>query len=302
MSSQTEIRQHVTNQIVEALTNGDLPPWRKPWNNDPNAPGLHTSLSSDSPYRGVNQLLLQLSASRQNFQSKWWGTYSQVQRCGANVRRGQKATKVALWKPVNRKQHNEQGKNIDDYYLKVREFSVFNAEQTTGLKQFRVGFAQEEQDTKKRHELADEVIDATNADIRLGGNKAYYSPQSDFIQCPFRHQFSPSDGFYETMFHELCHWSEQRVGFDRSQTENTFALGELIAEIGSCFMMCELGLPTDDNMANHVAYLKSWLEGMTDDPKFIFRASAQATKAVDFILSFTRSSEAVVEPEVEVPF
>ena len=134
------------------------------------------------------------------------------------------------------------------------------------------------------------------------GNEAYYSPQHDFIQCPFRHQFNPPDGFYETMFHELCHWSEQRVGFDRSQPENTFALGELIAEIGSCFMMCELGLPMAESLDNHATYLKGWLKEMNDDPKFIFRASAQATKAVDFILSFTRSSKPMVEPTVDVPF
>ena len=97
------------------------------------------------------------------------------------------------------------------------------------------------------------------------------------------------------MFHELCHWSEQRVGFDRSQTENTFALGELVAEIGSCFLMGELGLPTTEQVDNHAAYLKSWLREMNDDPKFIFRASAQATKAVDFILSFTRCPAPVAE-------
>jgi len=302
VSSQTEIRQHVTNQIVESLTNGDLPPWRQPWNNDPNAPGLFTSLSTGQSYRGINQLILQASASRQNLKSKWWGTYNQIQKCGANVRRGQKGTKIVLWKPVSRKQADKNGDEVDDRYLKVREFSVFNAAQTTGLKQFRVGFAQPEQDTIDRHKQGDEVIEATNADIRYGGNEAFYSPQSDFIQCPFRHQFNPSDGFYETMFHELCHWSEQRVGFDRSQTENTFALGELIAEIGSCFMMGELGLPMAESLDNHATYVKGWLKEMNNDPKFIFKAASQATKTVDFILSFTRSSAPVVEPTVDLPF
>ena len=42
MLSPTEIRQQITSQIIEALTNGNLPPWRRPWSNDPNAPGLET--------------------------------------------------------------------------------------------------------------------------------------------------------------------------------------------------------------------------------------------------------------------
>ncbi len=53
MLSPTEIRSQITRQIVEALTNGNLPPWRRPWANDPNA-GLNTSLSTGNAYRGIN--------------------------------------------------------------------------------------------------------------------------------------------------------------------------------------------------------------------------------------------------------
>jgi antirestriction protein ArdC len=41
---------------------------------------------------------------------------------------------------------------------------------------------------------------------------------------------------------------------------------------------------------------------MSDDPKFIFRAAAQATKAVDFLLSFSRTAEPVEVELEEVPF
>ena len=105
----------------------------------------------------------------------------------------------------------------------------------------------------------------------LGGNKAFYSLDSDFIQMPFRQQFDSVEAYYETAFHELVHWSEKRVGFDRTQPENSYALGELIAEIGACFLMGELGLPTTDNLENHAAYVKHWLKGMSGDPRFIFR-------------------------------
>ena len=157
------------------------------------------------------------------------------------------------------------------------------------MNQYRVGFAQPKEDTGERYEHADAVIEATGADIRYGGNEAFYRSGDDFIQVPFRHQFESAEAFYETSFHELCHWTEKRVGFDRSQAENTYALGELVAEIGSCFLMGELGLPTTSNLTNHAAYLESWLKGMNGDPKFIFRAAAQASKAVEFVLSFSRN-------------
>lgn len=303
MQSPNEIRSQITGQIIEALTNGNLPPWRRPWSNDPNAPGLHTSLSTGNAYRGINQLLLQLAAGHHGFQSKWWATFNQVKNSGAHVLKGEKGTQVVLFRPIKRTRVNENGEETDDSFLVLRTFTVFNAEQTSGLNQFRVGFAQPKEDTGERHEHADAVIEATNADIRYGGNEAFYSVDGDHIHVPFRHQFESLEAFYETTFHELIHWTERRVGFDRSKAENTYALGELVAEIGSCVLMGELGLPTTTNLTNHASYLKSWLTGMNGDPRFIFRAAAQASKAVEFVTSFSRDPVAITEPADDgIPF
>jgi antirestriction protein ArdC len=303
MLSPTEIRQRITAQIIDALTNGNLAPWRRPWANDPNAPGLHTSLSTGNPYRGINQLLLQLSASRRNFQSKWWATFNQVKASGAHVLKGEEGTHVILFKPIERTRIDESGKEKDDSFCVLRTFVVFNAEQTSGLQQYRIGFAQPMQDAGERHRYADAVIESTGADIRHGGNKAFYSVDGDYIQVPLRHQFESPEAFYETAFHELCHWTEKRIGFDRSHAENTYALGELIAEIGACFLMGELGLPTTGDLKNHASYLKSWLSAMSNDPKFIFRAAAQATKAVEFLTSSRRDAVESVGPIDEgIPF
>ena len=53
-------------------------------------------------------------------------------------------------------------------------------------------------------------------------------------------------------------------------------------------------------MTNHVAYLKNWLQAMKNDSRFIIMASAQASKAADFILSFSRKEEETVEAEGEL--
>jgi antirestriction protein ArdC len=300
MLSQTDLRQSITNTIIEALTNGDLPPWRKMWADDPNAPGLHTSLSTGSAYRGINQLLLQISAMRQGFKSRWWGTFNQIKFNGASVRQGQKGTKVVLWKPIQRKRTNEQGKDVEDSFLVMREFCVWNAEQSTGLDKFRVGYAKPEIGSDERHEKADAVIDATGADIRYGGNGAFYNLMGDFIQLPNRHQFENAEAFYETAFHELGHWTEHANRLNWNRAEEGYAMGELIAEISACMMLAELGLPTTANLDNHAAYLKNWLDGMSQDTRFIFKAASQANKVVDYLLSFSRTTatvpEAVEEP------
>ena len=68
-------------------------------------------------------------------------------------------------------------------------------------------------------------------------------------------------------------------------------MGELIAEIASCYLAAELGVPNGEPLDNHAAYLKCWLEDMQNDPNYIFKASRQASKVCDFLLSFVRQAE-----------
>jgi antirestriction protein ArdC len=299
MRSPTEIRKHVTGQIVNALRAGGLPPWRKPWSDDSNAPGMHTSLSTGNAYRGINQLILQTAAVRHGYKSRWWGTFNQIRQNNSVVRKGQKATKVLLWKPVCRKRVNENGKEIDENFLVMREFAVFNAEQAIDLKQFQVGFSRPKGQPTERYEKADDVIDSTGARIEYGGNQPCYRPGADLIEMPFRHQFCTAEAFYETAFHELVHWAEHKDRVGRSK-DHKYAFAELVAEIGACFLMDELGLPNGSTLSNSTSYLKGWLKAMSDDPKFIFSASAQASKCVDHVLSYSRQQ--VEETEVACPF
>jgi antirestriction protein ArdC len=74
MPSQEAIRERITNTIIQSLTKGDLPPWRMPWRNDPNA-GFPANAISKQKYRGINPLLLQLSSIRHRLTSRWWATF-----------------------------------------------------------------------------------------------------------------------------------------------------------------------------------------------------------------------------------
>ena len=49
MASQSEIRQAITDRIIEALESGSLPPWRRPWLNHANS-GLPTNVISKRRY------------------------------------------------------------------------------------------------------------------------------------------------------------------------------------------------------------------------------------------------------------
>ena len=45
MPSQTDIRQQITDQIIEALESGSVPPWRRPWKVGKNT-GSHANVLS----------------------------------------------------------------------------------------------------------------------------------------------------------------------------------------------------------------------------------------------------------------
>jgi antirestriction protein ArdC len=298
MPSQAELRQRITDQIIEALKSGSLPPWRKPWASGPNA-GSPTNAVSGNSYRGVNPMLLQIAAHRHGLQSKWWGTFSQwkslggdVQRRPANVEAGQWGTSIVLWKPVEKTEIDaDTGEEETKKFGFLRQYHVFNLDQVAGecLDHLRVdGEVVENEFTN--FEPADHAIAATGADIRYGGGQAFYRRPNygdgDFIQLPHQGTFSAQKEFYSTVLHELMHWSEHRLKW-----EGNYAEGELRAEIGACYAMSELNVPQSDDLTNHHAYLESWLAALERDPRFIFSASSAASKAADFVLSFSRQTQ-----------
>jgi antirestriction protein ArdC len=310
MASQTQIRQQITAQIVAALEGGNTPPWRRPWRVGPNA-GFPANVVSRKAYRGINPLLLELAGERHGLSSRWWGTFRQWADLGgkvmprpSHVPPGRWGTQIVFWSPITKTVTNHHGEDEEDRFFVMRTYTVFNVDQVEGDHLDHLRSGRTEDDTTGSvvidYEPAEEAITATGIAIRHGGSRAFYSPSEDHVQVPPKASFTEPDEYHETVFHELVHATEHptRLNWNRKDAENTYALGELVAEIGACYLARELGVPASDNLTNHVAYLGHWLKAMKNDPKFIFTASAQASKAADYLLDFSRSQEAEVdEPE-----
>ena len=307
MSSQQQIRQEITKRIIEALEKG-VQPWRRPWSISANS-GRATNIVSRKIYQGINPLLLQMHSLHFNFRSKWWGTFHQWSDLGCTVKKrpddvepGHWGCSVVLWKPFT-KMVDKDGEEEEAQFFMMRYFTVFNAEQVEGKPAEKFQVKDEPATTMlPDYAPAEELIAATGADIRYGGDRAYYRrpvPEGswpshrdgDFICLPPKHRFNPLGAFYETVIHELSHWCEVRTGWKHHQ--EGYAMGELAAEIAASFLSTELGIPQGETLENHAAYLGSWLKAMQDDPSYIFKASTQASKAADFLLAFVSKEEAV---------
>jgi antirestriction protein ArdC len=54
---------------------------------------------------------------------------------------------------------------------------------------------------------AEALIRATGADIRVGGDRAFYVPSAGYIQVPPPSAFYEPINWHRTVCHELGHWS-----------------------------------------------------------------------------------------------
>lgn len=296
MLTQSELREKTTNQIVTALRAGNVPFWRQPWSPDKTA-GYPTNAISGKPYRGINTLLTSLAALEKGYASKWWGTYPQWKSLGGQVRRGETGTGIILFKPVRKMKINDQGEEEVSSFPIMRSWTIFNVAQVDGdLDQYRAS-ASSTEPSFVDYDPAEKVMAATGADIRYLGDRAFFSPDGNFIQMPRKEAFQKAHEFYGVQAHELVHWTGHKTRLNRLNKlarfgDESYAVEKLVAELGRAFLLAELGIPQSEDLTNVTAYLAHWLKVLEQDQTAIFTASSASAGAVDYILSFSRPKEA----------
>lgn len=296
MASKTEqLRQEITNQIIEALESGNLPPWRKPW--DSIGHGPHRNMVSNRPYSGVNPLVLELASQRHGFTSSIWATFNQwkqafgqVKRRPSNVKPGKWGTTICFTTPVTKKKRADDGTEKEDRFWILKSYTVFNLDQVDGPFDHLRPKQNESIRLFEKLEAGDELITATEADIRTG-DRACYVPAGDYIVMPQKESFHSAPEYYETAFHELTHWTEPVHRLNWHRKGEGYAMGELIAEISACYLASEIGIPNSERVDQSSAYIASWLKALKDDNRAVFRACSQASRANDYLLSFVRTPE-----------
>jgi len=296
--STKQIQAEITNKIVESLKAGTIP-WRKPWSTSPNC-GAPTNIVSGNAYRGINPLLLELHRQQHEFTCKHYATFKQWRDLGARVEKrpdhvkpGEWGAGIIYYAPIKKtKEDPKTGEEVEIQFAMLKQYTVFSAEQVELPDHLR-HLVDVEPETKNDEFVdfapAEIAIAATEADIRFGGDRCFYRPSTDHIQMVPKHRFEQEKEYYSTVLHELSHWSESRCDWT-----GNYAEGELRAEIAAAFMCSELQIPQSDDLNNTQAYLASWLKSLEDDPRFIFKASASASKASDYVLSFSRQAEPVL--------
>ncbi|WP_343530159.1 ArdC family protein [Yokenella regensburgei] len=276
--TRTDIYQTVTDSIITALEAG-AKPWACPWQHVPGMSGLPSNYATGVAYSGMNIMLLWCSASEQGFSDSRWMTYKQAQAEGGQVRKGEHGTTAIFYTTLEKE--NDAG-DIDHIPM-LKTFTVFNVEQIDGLS--LTTEAVSPAGTFEPLPQAENLFRSSGANIIEKGQNAFFRPPTDEVRLPERHLFSDAANFYATGLHELVHWSGGKTRLNREMKgrfgSKDYAFEELIAELGSAFLMADLGIVGE---VQHESYIASWLKALKNDKRYIFKAASAASKAHRYLM------------------
>lgn len=291
----TDVRQDVTDRIVTMLAQGDNV-FRARWTRAASR-GVPRNASTGLHYHGANVLLLWDAAIEHAYPSNVWLTHRQAWALGAQVRRGERAVMCAHFE--RKAWRAEAPEDIDGVADRTRRppgvvlckpFWLFNVAQIAGLPQARAHGAQPAQSPAKCSpvEGAMRLIGGCRPDIRHGFARAAYAPRADRILMPDVERFASHEAYCATAMRELVHWTghPQRLArsFGGRFGEAAYAFEELVAELGSAFVLGHIGL-LGASVEGHAACLQAWLHVLRKDRTAIFTAARHAGDAFAYLLA-----------------
>lgn len=291
-TSNQDIYQSVTASIIELLEQVNVEDYQAPFASLA-AQGLPYNPVTQKHYLGINIPCLWITQQKRGYLSNQFASFKQWQKMGAKVKKGERASRIIFYKTLIKSETNSKGEEETAKIPMLRLYSVFNAAQVEGY-EHRETPCPNEQDLVERLEHVDRFCANTNASIHhVSGSMAFYDVKGDYIHIPETMEFimtqdsTATEGYYSTLLHELSHWTGAKHRLDRikeNQHSEKFAYAqeELVAELSAAFVCAQLNI-TQSSRQDHARYIKSWLQALKNDNKYIFRASADAARAVEYL-------------------
>ena len=289
------VTQRIIEQLEEALRTGQCAPWHKPWNSNTVA----VNYISQTPYRGVNLLLLD---------SGEYLTWSQLcdlqkHRPELKLRKGSKSHMVVYFsfkestKEVLNANGQTEQKAVRIPFL--RYYKVFNIGDVEGLESRRqqVEFQHDPIDAAEAVIASYEQREDTLQIHYTDSDRAFYRPSTDEVSVPGKELYPNLAEFYSTLFHELTHSTGHPQRLNRLKGpaffgDEQYSKEELCAELGAALLCGHCGIDNTAAANNSVAYLQNWLSALRNDMTLIVSAASKAQRAVDYILGVTPSENA----------
>lgn len=274
----------ITERIIEKLEQGTIP-WEKPWQGG--IEGRPKNYMNKKEYQGINIWLLQMQLQS----TPYWLTYKQAEAMQGHIKKGEKGIPIIFWKTDKIEVEDKKtGKLKEEQRWLLRYYTVFNLDQTEGIDYQKPDYIKRQIPEIKECE---NLLQSFNhvPPIKYTGTQPFYSPQPDIITMPQKDRFNTTEGFYNTLYHEIIHSTGHKSRLNRLNHHTVFgsteySKEELIAEMGATFLCSHTGIEKK-TIENHAAYIKGWLSRLRNDKKMVIIAAAQAQKACDYLLKKT---------------
>jgi len=271
-----DLEAKVTNNVITRLEAG-VPPWHQQWIKDGSTNALlmsHHNGETGHTYTGINWLITQFSDYSSN---DWYTKRGAIKATGLDkpipIEEFKNGTTIVYFKPMSKEVDGEK-----ERYCIRKTYTIWNREQIIGLPDVE---PDESMDGFDPHTEIEEMLQ--NLDLKggvsLGGDRACYIPSKDAICLPKDSAFTDENERESTKAHEGIHATGAKHRLDRNKP--SYAYEELVAELGAAMVCASLGVPLDK--LQHTSYIQSWLKHLKDDTSFVFKAAADASKAVKYL-------------------
>ena len=274
------VNKIVTDKIITMIETGNLDSWHKAFKR------IKRNIASKKNYSALNQLLLCGDTS------EYYITPKKAIETHLNFK-GAKKQLVTFWKVTPTKKIDPTTKQVVEgnmFMLRYYEVIGFDSIADDEVKSKLIAKKSEYKPNAKIEDI-ENLLKKLDAPVKIGDSgRAYYVPSMNYVSIPKIETFDSAEYYYNTLFHELIHWTGHESILNRHgkpgyalplKDENEYSKEELVAELGSAMLSEYFGIA---NIGNSASYLKSWISHLKDDVNMIVQASSKADKAVQYIL------------------
>jgi antirestriction protein ArdC len=263
--------------------------WECPWSKgSANAPRNWSGYL----FNGGNVLMTIMAG----YESPFWFTFNQIEQLGGQIREGERST-IIVGRPKMKVEIDDETGEEKRIWYRPRYFREWNAEQVDWPEDVAEKIKAKSPEIKTYEnspiEQAEKALNGMPNPpvIKLGGDRACYRPATDDVHLPEMERFREAAEFYSTKAHELVHSTGNKKRLNRPSineaavfSSKTYSYEELVAELGAFILLTSMGCDNPTTRWNSAAYVRGWLERLTNHPEVLAAALKDAQKAVEYVL------------------
>jgi len=304
-----KIGTNLYNRIMEAVDKDE----KLTWNSFLESFNGFQNITTKHVYKGwVNNMMLSLTSMGCDGDPRFL-TFSKVRKFHKHGRVSKGSTGTPIWRynvaeVVDERKCKElgidsksEGAPTTKRFVGYTLINVFNVRQTNLIE---LGVIPDKwvKDVNIDKSPASKIVDFVSKidDLEQGvshGNP-HYNPKTDSVNMPKFEQFHDNQAHASVLAHELIHWTGAKKRLDRASAKeywkrNERCFEELIAELGSVFLLHHLGISYEEREENTAAYLQSWLVPIKNDKTLFMEAVGEAGRAVDYLIRMNKECKEI---------